>query len=257
MNHDSNIKPNAPAGAARDGQIPEQATREVLSVESRTIFLFVNGIATWPGNFTNWNKRAVTCTHTTTEHRAEAFEYFCTPISRPFREDERARHFARAVHEYSRRGWKIICVGHSNGCDVILDGLKRAGWPRVEAIHLVCGACEADFAVNGLNASLYLNKVGSVFVYNAEQDWALPLAHSLPGKLLGYGTLGLNGALHIADSIKDRVVQNWWRDYGHSTCWLPENFKNTMWNFFAPPSVTPWVAKMDAHYGGRHYLSRR
>jgi len=257
VNHDSNIKPNAPAGAARDGQIPEQATREVLSVESRTIYLFVNGIATWPGNFTNWNKRAVTFTHTTTEHRAEAFEYFCTPILRPFREDERAKHFARAVREYSRLGWKIVCVGHSNGCNVILDGLKRAGWPRVEAIHLVCGACEADFARNGLNYALSFGHVGNVFVYNAEQDWALPLAHTLPGKLLGYGALGLHGAQHINEGVKDRVAQNWWRDYGHSTCWLPEHFKSTMQNFFGPPSIVPLPDKLDARYGGRHYLSRR
>ena len=202
-------------------------------IESRTIYLFVNGIATWPGNFTNWNKRAVTFIHTRTPHRAEAFEYFCTPITRPFREDQRAKHFARAVREYSKLGWKIICVGHSNGCDVILDGLKRALWPRVEAVHLVCGACEADFAVNGLNYALSFAHVGKVCVYNAQQDWALPLAHTLPGKILGYGTLGLDGALHIADEVKDRVRQVWWMRFGHSTCWEPFHFDQTMQHFLS------------------------
>ena len=199
---------------------------------ARTIYLFVNGIATWPGNFTNWNKRAVTFTHTRTEHRAEAFEYFCTPLTRPFKEDQRAKHFARALNDYSRAGWNIICVGHSNGCDVILDGLKRAKWPRVESVHLVCGACEADFSRNGLNLALASKDVGRAYVYCAEKDWALPLAHTLPGKILGYGTLGLHGALHIADDVKDQVGQLWWRDYGHSTCWEPDHFVSTMKHFF-------------------------
>jgi hypothetical protein len=198
----------------------------------KTIYLFVNGIACWPGNFTNWNKRAVTFTHTHTENRAEAFEYFTTPLTRPFKEDQRTKHFARALHEYGRAGWQIVCVGHSNGCDVILDGLKRAQYPRVEAVHLVCGACEADFAANGLNYALTFRRIGRVCVYNAERDWALPLAHTLPGRLLGYGTLGLHGALHVAEAVKDAVGQWWWKDYGHSTCWLPEHFAATMKHFF-------------------------
>jgi hypothetical protein len=208
--------------------------------DARTIYLFVNGIAVWPGNFTNWNKRAVTFIHTQTPHRAEAFEYFCTLITRPFREDQRAKHFARALREYSARGWQIVCVGHSNGCDVILDGLKRAGYLRVEAVHLVCGACEADFSQNGLNHALSFGHIGKVYVYNALKDWALPLAHTLPGKILGYGTLGLDGALHIAEDVKDRVGQLWWDSYGHSTCWLPDHFHCTMKHFFAelPQGIT-------------------
>jgi hypothetical protein len=207
---------------------------------AKTIYLFVNGIATWPGNFTNWNKRAVTFTHTRTEHRAEAFEYFTTPLTRPFKEDQRTKHFARALREYSKLGWQIVCVGHSNGCDVILDGLRRAGWPKVEAIHLVCGACEADFSKNFLNTALRAKWVEKVLVYNAQKDWALPLAHTLPGKILGYGTLGLDGALHIADDVKDRVGQMWWSNFGHSTCWLPDHFNCTMKHFFIglPQGIT-------------------
>jgi pimeloyl-ACP methyl ester carboxylesterase len=219
--------------------------------EPRTIYLFVNGIATWPGNFTNWNKRAVTFTHTQTENYAEAFEYFCTPLTRPFREDQRARHFARAVKEYARLGWKIICVGHSNGCAVILDGLERAGWPRVESIHLVCGACESDFWLNGLNVALDRDRLGSVFVYMAEQDWALPLAHTIPGKLLGYGTLGLRGAERVYARVAGRVHQLYWPSYGHSTCWLPNHFKSTMEIFFRAQA-----ALENPHYGGKHLLSR-
>jgi pimeloyl-ACP methyl ester carboxylesterase len=205
----------------------------------KIIFLFVNGIATWPGNFTNWNKRAVTFTHVHTEARAEAFEYFCTFVSRPFREDERMKHFARSLWEYEKTGWKIHCVGHSNGCAVILDGLKHAKWPRVEAIHLVAGACEADFSVNGLNQALATDRIGTVSVYCGQKDWALPLAHTTPGKLLGYGSLGLNGALHIDDVVKDRVDHLWWPDYGHSTCWLPQNFKTTMNHFFLRAMLNP------------------
>jgi pimeloyl-ACP methyl ester carboxylesterase len=200
--------------------------------EARTIYLFVNGIATWPGNFTNWNKHAVTWTHLRTDCRADSFEYFCTALTRPFREDQRAHHFARALRAYAKAGWKVVCVGHSNGTDVILDGLKNAGWPRVEALHLVCGACEADFDRNGLNSALSWGKVGEVFVYCARKDWALPLARTLPGKLLGYGTLGLTGATHVHCAMKERVNEVIWQDYGHSTCWLPKHFQATMRYFF-------------------------
>lgn len=200
--------------------------------EKRTVYLFVNGIATWPGNYTNWNKRAVTFTHTRTDNRAEAFEYFCTPLSRPFREDERAKHFARSLKEYSAAGWNIVCVGHSNGAAVILDGLRAAHWPRVEAVHLVCGACQADFWRNGINFGLRADRIGRAFVYCAAQDWALRLAHSLPARLLGYGTLGLHGAQNVDQAIRNRVEEYWWADYGHSTCWLPDHFENTM-KYFA------------------------
>ncbi len=204
---------------------------------SRTIYLFVNGIATWPGNYTNWNKRAVTFTHTRTEHHAEAFEYFCTPLTRPFREDQRAIHFARAIRKYSDLGWDIVCVGHSNGAAVILDGLRRADWPSVQAIHLVSAACEADFENNGLNQALRSNLVGRVAIYCGGKDWALRLAHTATGRLLGYGTLGLHGRLRIADSVKDGVTETWWPSWGHSTCWEPQNFEKTMSHFF--PTTIP------------------
>lgn len=219
--------------------------------QARTVYLFVNGIATWPGNYTNWNKRAVTFTHTHTEHRAEAFEYFCTPLTRPFREDQRAKHFARSLATYSALHWNIVCVGHSNGAAVILDGLRAARFPRVQAVHLVCGACEADFWRNGINFGLRADRIGKVFVYCAAQDWALKLAHSLPAKLLGYGTLGLHGALNVSEGVKDRVEEMWWSDYGHSTCWLPAHFENTMKNFQAEPRPAGTEP-----YGGRHLRSR-
>ena len=218
----------------------------------KTIYLFVNGVATWPGNYTNWNKRAVTFTNLLTPHKAEAFEYFCTLLTRPFREDQRAKHFARSLKQYAAEKWRIICVGHSNGCDVILDGLRRAGWPKVAAVHLVCGACTADFNVNGLNIALVRERIGQVFVYCALDDFALKLAHTWPGELLGYGTLGLHGALHVLDSVKNRVGQLWWRGYGHSTCWLPEHFHATMGHFFPGEKFSDEASP----YGGRHAFSR-
>lgn len=221
------------------GQVADAITLASLKIDvlearlspTRTVYLFVNGVATWPGNYTNWNKRAVTYANLRAYGKAEAFEYFCTWLTRPFREDQRAKHFARAIREYSNAGWNIVCVGHSNGCDVILDGLKACDWPRVEVLHLVCGACEADFTRNGLNLALAKNRVGKVFVYCAESDWALRCAHTIAGKLLGYGTLGLHGALRVAPSVKDRVGELWWKHYGHSTCWLPEHFEKTMSHF--------------------------
>jgi len=205
---------------------------------ARTIYLFVNGVATWPGDYTNWNKRAVTFTHLRTPHRAEAFEYFCTPLTRPFREDQREKHFARSLREYSKAGWKIVCVGHSNGAAVILKAMRDAHWPPVEALHLVCAACDADFNRNGLNFALHAGLIKKVCIYNGARDWAIRLANLSVGRLLGYGTLGMTGPLNMDVAVGDCVGGFWWKHYGHSDCWLPHNFNQTMSHFFNKREIT-------------------
>lgn len=190
---------------------------------------YVNGIMNFPGCSSNWNGRAVTHTHVNTEFRAEKIEYLCGPIDRVFGQKERAEKLFRTVLFY--QGWDIDLVGHSNGADVICTMMKDYPFPQIRSVHLVCGATDADFNLNGLNRLLTEGRVGNVTVYVAEKDQALRLAHSWMGKLLGYGVLGLHGAVNVLPSVAGRVRTVSWPGFGHSDCWRDSAFEGTMRNF--------------------------
>lgn len=198
------------------------------------VFIFINGIMNLPGEALNWNDRAVTWTHVNRSVNAkllmvaEKVEYFCGPIGRAFGQDQRAKKLTRMLGFYL--GWDIVLVGHSNGAAVILDALEMAGWPRIEEVHFVSGACEADFDRNGLNDALSRNRIGKVTVYCGGKDGAMRYARSWFARLLGYGTLGLHGPRNVAASISKagRVATFLWRSFGHSTCWNEDHFDATM-----------------------------
>lgn len=198
----------------------------------KRIYIYVPGILTFPGSSKNWDGRAVTRTHTVTDYRAEKVEFFVGVISRAFGQKDRADKLRRTLDYYF--GWKIILVGHSNGADVITLCLKSFACPIISQVHLVCGACNADFEKNGLNQELRSNKVEGVTVYCAMKDRALSLAHTLPGKLLGYGTLGLAGPTNVDIGVTSRVRVIQWPNFGHSDCWHDDEFDLTMDNFLKP-----------------------
>ena len=196
----------------------------------RHVFIFIPGIDTWPGSSRNWDGRAVTWIHTHSEDQAEKVEYFCGPIGRAFGQKDRENKLRRTLNFY--RGRDITLVGHSNGAAVILQMMAaNTNWPRIQNLHLVCGACEADFNINGLNQLMTQGKVQSVFVYVAEADLALRLAHSWPAKMLGYGVMGLHGPQNVLDSVKRDVGLLSWPHFGHSDCWQDRNFDRTMQHF--------------------------
>ncbi|HXP60965.1 MAG TPA: hypothetical protein VN829_10765 [Dongiaceae bacterium] len=203
----------------------------------RRLYCFINGILTFPGDARNWTGRAVTWTNVhegfdvdPLRVRAEKVEYWAGPIDRVFGQKGRAEKLLHTLLQYC--GWEIVLAGHSNGADVIVDMLRD--FPQclpIHHLHLVCGATEGDFQQNGLNGALLQNRVGDVTVYCAGKDRALALAHTLPGKVLGYGVIGLTGALNVLPSVQSRVRRVDWPDYGHSDCWADGNFNSTMEGF--------------------------
>lgn len=189
----------------------------------RTVFIFVNGILTMPGASDNWNGKAVTWTHLHTPFRAEKVEYLVRPIGRILGQRKRAEKLAKTLTFYA--GWSIVLVGHSNGCDVILDALASLDWPRIEELHLVSAACEADFNENGLNK--YPAAIGRVCVYVAGKDWALTLAKSQLGRLLGYGALGKTGPVN-ARRAPEVITRP---EFGHGDWFTPTHLNDSMWDF--------------------------
>lgn len=202
----------------------------------KQIVIFINGILTWPGNNRDWNYRAVVWTQINTEFRTVAVEYFCGPIGRAFGQRKRAAKITQLLQAYA--GWEITLVGHSNGCAVILAALAASlVYPNIKAIHLVSGACEADFVRNGLNEAIEDGRVGMVGVYVGKKDMALRLASHWLGRMLGYGVLGLHGPRNVSAEAAGSVVVLEWPEFGHSDAWRPEHFDRTMRHFFvAPPA---------------------
>lgn len=198
----------------------------------KSVIIFVNGILTFPGDTRDWNYRAVVWAHLKTELHAQAVEYFCGPIGRAFGQRKRAAKIVELLQAYA--DWDIILVGHSNGCAVILKALASTlVYPHIKAIHLVSGACEADFVRNGLNEAIEDGRVGFVGVYCGGKDLALRLASRWLGRALGYGVLGLHGPRNVSPNARDSVGELTWPSFGHSDCWLPEHFDRTMKHFFS------------------------
>jgi len=185
------------------------------------VFLFVNGILTRPGASENWTARAVTWTHIHTPFKAEKVEYFTSVLARPLHNRHRSEKLAHTLDFYLRNGFEVTIAAHSNGADVALDALQSRAWPKIKALHLISAANEADFDKNGLNKSL--DRIADLHVWIAEKDWALALASTLPGKLLGYGTLGRRGPVNARRPVNVRRAS-----FGHGDWFAPDQLDHSM-----------------------------
>lgn len=212
-----------------------------------TVYIFERGIMGWQsifGDWKNWPNQACVWVNRGTPHKAQTLTYFCGPIlaglTRPFR----ARQFAKLIKAYA--GERIIMACHSEGTATGLRALKKAGWPRIEELHLICGACDSDFHANGLNFAILSGRIGKVIVYVAGRDRAMKLENNYVGALCfglqtGGQPLGLRGPTEVSPIVAGNVVVKVWKNYDHSTCFLPSHFDSTMLEIFPilqPPSKT-------------------
>lgn len=201
--------------------------------DGKTIFLFEHGINSVPSDWRDWTNRAIEYINTSTPYKADSLEYFATALNVRC-EKGRTLSFAKKLRAYSVDDWNIIGVAHSNGTRIWTGGWKLAGWPRIKTLHLVCGACDSNFERLGINSALYSGKVSEIFAYTAGKDWAMKIENTLLGRFLfdlSNQPLGLVGPQMVRDTVRQRV--RWvtggkWKEYGHSDCWLPENFESTM-----------------------------
>lgn len=208
-------------------------------MQSKTIVLFergINGFGSIIGEWHNWPNQAITWVHKNTEYRAQTLTYFTSPWFAGLTRHFRALNFSKLIRSYSCHDWRIIGVGHSEGTATFLLALRLAGWPRVESLHLLCGAANADFRTNGLNWALKTGAVGQVHCYTAGNDGAMWQENTWLGKLFfdlprRARPLGLTGPRNVDEAVEGRVKQHRdhpWHDYGHSDCWLSRNFDQTL-----------------------------
>ena len=211
----------------------------------KRVYVYINGIFTYPGSADGWTDRAVTWTHINTEHRAEKYEYMTGVLTRRIFQNRRAEKLAKMIGFYGRADYEIVLIGHSNGCDIILRVLKMINKQHIKEIHLVAAACEADFRKNGLRERLISKQIDNIYIYIGGKDEAMRFAE-LSQKLLkrfglGYGNLGGQDPSQIA-----RIISEWGKvifqpHYGHSTWWnrgphegYGTSFNNTMRTIMKP-----------------------
>jgi pimeloyl-ACP methyl ester carboxylesterase len=205
--------------------------------DGKTIIFFVRGIAGNPDDFLEWEQRAADHVIIKYGIPARAISYHTDFWSVWMKRRWRAQRFAKVLRKYSIRDYRIIIVAHSEGTVVALDAMRMAGWPRVENVHLICGACDSDFERNGLNRALRIGSIAKVTVYTAGRDWAMRFENLLLGRLL-FGIserswpLGLVGPRNVSNFLLPcRVVEVCdppWKYYGHSECFEKDNFECTM-----------------------------
>jgi pimeloyl-ACP methyl ester carboxylesterase len=208
-----------------------------------TIWIFergIDGLASIWGDWKNWpNQAMVWMNQMAAEHGldwwSQTLTYFAGPLTAGASREHRAAQFSRLIRAYSVPNWQIVLVGHSEGTATILRALKLAGWPAVQSLHLLCGACSSNFEDNGLNWAIKNGRVNNVHCYIAGKDTALELENTLLGKMalfldLKDSPLGLDGPTNVAFGMMGtKVFIDRWPGYGHSDCWNDgNNFESTM-----------------------------
>lgn len=197
---------------------------------NKTIYIFVNGILTFPGLSHNWNRRAVTRFMAEFGLMAESLEYLVFAVTRFLFTRYRAEKLAAKIKHYRRCGYKVVLVGHSNGANVIFNALRMFDRDdpnyvdRVESVHLFSPACSCDCDETGINLLIQSKRLGAVYLNRAGSDLALLFAGWV-GWIVGYGSLGRNGFKNCR--VWDRVFDHLEESYGHSS-WFGAAFEKSM-----------------------------
>ena len=195
----------------------------------RTCYIAINGIRTNPGDAEGWTDRFVTWINTRLPDGvvAEKFEYYCSALFRRIHQRERADAIAKKVGYYRRAGYRVVLVGHSNGCDLIARVLEVCG-AEIDAAHLISPAADEEDFADAIREGL----IRRIHIYGSRNDGALKFAHATRPLIswlgLEYGSLGLRGDTFAA-VFPEVVHAHTDHSCGHST-WLQrgERFENLM-----------------------------
>jgi len=204
--------------------------------DGKTIWFVVRGNAGSPSNFVEWEYLSRDYIIQNLAVPAVAVSYATTFATVWRNRGMRAQRFAKILNGYTTRDWRVNIMAHSEGSVVGTDALRLLGWPRIENLHLVCGACDHDFQKLGLNDALRKERISAIHTWQAGRDTAMQFESLAIGRILFgiHRPLGLDGPTNVSQQYANLVHEHWespWDSYGHSDCWLPQNFNRTMDGF--------------------------
>lgn len=192
-----------------------------------TVIIVVNGILNNPSDQQSFTDEMTSVLNRRTPAgvKVEKFEYFCSAVFRWLGQRKRAAELARRVLQYANEGWRVVMIGHSNGCDLIARVLLMG--VKIDSCHLFAPATdEGHFAI-----AIGQRLVRRIHIYGSPDDRALSAAtwsQRLFGWLgLGYGSMGLRGPAFAASfaNVFDHSIPG----YGHSTWFKPgAHFQGTV-----------------------------
>lgn len=183
----------------------------------RTCYIAINGIHSNPGDSEGWTDRFVTWVNTRMPDGvvAEKFEYSCSAILRRMKQRQRADEISKKVGYYRRAGYRVVLVGHSNGCDLIARVLECCG-AEIDAAHLIAPAADEEDFAQAIREGL----IRRIHIYGSKNDSALKFAKSTRPLIswmgLGYGSLGLRGS-EFEEMFPEVVHSHMDDTCGHST----------------------------------------
>lgn len=187
-----------------------------------TIIICINGIRTKPGRTDAWTDEMAAALNVRTPPQVKTgtFEYYSSALFRWVGQRKRAAELTRRCRQYAAGGYRIVLIGHSNGCDLIARVLRAAEGPaaafKVHSAHLFAAAADEKDYTRALEA----NVIERLHLYGSPNDAVLKKAvwsKRLGGWLgLGYDSLGLRGKAFAAQHPA-RVFDHSIPVYGHST----------------------------------------
>jgi hypothetical protein len=196
------------------------------------LMLCVPGINDNPELWSSWPNEVCPMINILDGWKSQPFHYVTNEFTVDVDESGRSQTFADLIKAYPMAAVDMHIMAHSNGTRVSVSGIQLASVP-INTLHLICGAIDADFGANGINALLSNGLVKKVFVYWGGQDQAMRLEHTIAGKLLfdlpeGHQPLGLSGPLNVNPSVADRVIVKEWPSFDHSTAFETVNLLGTV-----------------------------
>jgi len=178
--------------------------------KSARAYILLPGIKTQTDDNNNWAPAmasAINITHDCA--KADEFRYHASAIFHRWGMQERVGYVIDLAYRYWSAGYKPILVAHSDGCEIVRQVII-AGPSIIRAAHLIAGACEADFAKNGLNDALRIGKVAEIYCYVSKGDKVIDGVARNSVRFfswlgIAYGTLGFDGPENVAPDQAGKV----------------------------------------------------
>jgi len=201
----------------------------------KTIIFVIRGIAGHPSDQLEWEYELRDKLIRKINRPVVAISYATTFATVWDRRKWRGQRFGHVLRHFTADDWRVHMIMHSEGTVVGSDGMFWAGWPRIESVHYLCGACNSDLERLGVGPALKRNQIGQFHAYVAGQDEAMRWENIGIGKRL-FGlqprsqSMGLRGPTNVSPDLDGSVHLHKgdpWDKYGHSDCWDAENIDRT------------------------------
>lgn len=185
---------------------------------TRTAYIFVPGVLSYPGSARAWTDRGVTWIHKRmTCEVAEKFEYLALPVTRNLLAARRAAELAAKIDEYPIESFSLVLAGHSFGCELIRLALQQTRRPA-NYVHLFAPAVPAEPRRHRLKALVAGGKIGFLNLYISGRD------RVLTGHFLG----GISPEAVRAQFQEERHTTVRDGKFGHSSWFDSAHFENSL-----------------------------